>query len=669
MADISSILGSSWQVAPKVIASPEDQLRQAMLAHGITPPDSIHLDGVLHRFKSSTKGSPGNGDKTGWYVCFGDGVPAGRFGCWRSGEDVSFKADIGRVLTSADEMAISRRAAEAKILRDAEKQKSQQVVSNTVEAIWAGCMGASPDHPYLARKGIKPNGARITGDGRLAVPLYDEDGVLSTLQYIDSDGGKLYHPGGATGGKFNIIGSTEEPGTMYVAEGFATAATIHEITGRPCVVAYSASNIVPVVAQLHGIYKDIVIVADNDASGVGQKYAEQASAKYGVRMVMPLIQGDANDYVQAGHDLAILLAPQQPSYKLNRAKLLASQPAPIKWLVKGWIQEQALIMVHGPSGGGKTFVVLDWLMNMASNKTDWFGHKVKPANIVYLAGEGHHGMRGRIAGWMHKNNVDDPNLWVSEAGCDLNTAEGYKKVVEAIRALEVKPDAITVDTLHRFMLGDENSAQDAKTMLDACAALMAEFQCTVILVHHTGVADEAQHRARGSSAWRGALDIEISIVPAKDDQPMEIVQRKAKDSELMEPIFARLVSMEIPNWFDEDGDAVTTAILERSEASEKESKKESDAGGQHKNLFQRAWFATGAEVRGDAPYLSRSGLRDKLLADGYKDRTVTNMLNRSEKAKLVGFLTLQNSIDAFEHGWIVTDEVWASAMILAKGLP
>jgi phage/plasmid primase-like uncharacterized protein len=36
----------------------------------------------------------------------------------------------------------------------------------------------------LARKGINPHGARITGDGRLIVPLYDQDGTLSSLQYI-----------------------------------------------------------------------------------------------------------------------------------------------------------------------------------------------------------------------------------------------------------------------------------------------------------------------------------------------------------------------------------------------------------------------------------------------------------------------------------------------------
>ena len=62
------------------------------------------------------------------------------------------------------------------------------------------------------------------------MPLFDKDGSLATLQYIDNEGGKLYHPGGEAGGKFWMVGSLDEPGTLYVAEGFATAATIYETT-------------------------------------------------------------------------------------------------------------------------------------------------------------------------------------------------------------------------------------------------------------------------------------------------------------------------------------------------------------------------------------------------------------------------------------------------------
>jgi phage/plasmid primase-like uncharacterized protein len=668
MADLSKVLGGPWAPPPeKLVAPPEAQLIDAMRSAGLQPPEEILMDGKIHRFKSGTKGAPGHGDKPGWYLVFGDGIPAGRFGCWRAGMEVTWRADVGRKLTQTEEMSHAKRLAEAKALRDAALERQHQVASETVEKIWTTANPANAEHPYLAKKGIQTHGARITGDGRLVLPLYDEDGTLATLQYIDHEGGKLYHPGGQTGGKFWMVGSLDEPGTLFVAEGFATAATIHETTDRPVVVAYSASNLVPVTGTLREMYgatQDIVIVADHDQSGVGQRYAEQASAKYGARMVMPPILGDANDYAQAGHDLAGLLMPPADDW-LIPADDFCAQPSPISWLVKRWIQSQALVMVHGPSGGGKTFVVLDWCLRMASGTEDWAGHKVRQGNVVYLAGEGHHGLRGRVAAWKHHHKAGKLAMWLSKDGCDLNTPTGYLKVVEQVRMLKDRPSVIVVDTLHRFLLGDENSAQDAKTMLDACNALMQEFNCSVILVHHTGVSDEAQHRARGSSAWRGALDIEISIVPGKEGVPMQIVQRKSKDAELAETIHVELQQVVIPGWRDEDDQQVTSAVIIQAQAPtapKKESKLDA-----HRKTFENAWWGTGAEIREGLPYVSRSALKDKLAADGRKPRTIENDLSAAYPEKLIGALILSEIISPLEHGWLVIDDVQSSAMMMRKG--
>jgi len=670
MADLSNILGGPWSPPlEKRVDAPEDQLKNAMVNAGLKPPDVIHLDGKLHRFQSGTRGEVGH-DKPGWYIAFSDGVPAGRFGCWRSGLESSWKADIGRSLTMSESMAQERRLTEAKTQRDAEVKKTREVAANTVDLIWSQAGAASPEHPYLQRKGIKVHGARITGDGRLMVPLYTEDGELSSIQYISGDGDKKYHPGAATGGMFNILGTLDDATTLYIGEGFATAATITQVMASPCVAAYSASNLVIVAKIMREAHPtlDICIVADHDASGVGQRYAEQASAKYGVRMTMPPVLGDANDYVQAGHDLALLLKPPAPATDyLIHADGFSEQPAPISWLVKHWIQDKALVMVHGPSGGGKTFVTLDWMLHIASGKTAWFGHKVKSGNMVYLAGEGHHGLRSRIAAWKHHNSVSNLNMWVSKSGLDLNTPEGYLKVVEAIRTLKIKPDVITVDTLHRFMAGDENSAQDAKTMLDACAALMQEFGCTVILVHHTGVSEEAQHRARGSSAWRGALDIEISVIPAKGDKSIEIVQRKSKDAEMAAPVYVDLESVAIPGWLDEDGEAVTSAVVVKGEVPETKQKSSGDLFVD----FEKAWWLSGAEDRGGAPYLTKSVMREFAITNGIssfpKAKAEGSRRNLIDgKAPYITKLIDAGLIEPHENGWIVIDPGEASGMMLKK---
>jgi hypothetical protein len=310
-------------------------------------------------------------------------------------------------------------------------------------------------------------------------------------------------------------------------------------------------------------------------------------------------------------------------------------------------------------------------MSMASGLPEWSGNKVKKANVVYLAGEGHAGLRGRIAAWKQNRKVSKMDMWVSKSGCDLNTSQGYQQVSEQLRSMQIQPNVIVVDTLHRFLKGDENSAQDTKTMLDACAALMMEFNCTVILVHHTGVSDEAQHRARGSSAWRGALEIEISIVPGKGDAPMEIIQRKSKDSELAEPLYCTLESVAIEGWIDEDGEPVSSAVIEFADAPVK-AQKESTFD-KNLRLFKNAWWRSGAEVGvGGMPVLSKSALIQYLVDEGlYAEKAVRNQVTASKHNGFIGTLVIpemikvnfvNNEIREFE---VINPELGA-VMLVAK---
>ena len=189
-----------------------------------------------------------------------------------------------------------------------------------------------------------------------------------------------------------------------------------------------------------------------------------------------------------------------------------------------------------------------------------------------------------------------------------------------------------------------------------------EFSCTVILVHHTGVSSEAQHRGRGSSAWRGALDIEISVVPG---ETIEIVQRKSKDAEEAASVFAELQSVPIKGWFYEDGDPSTSAVLIEGEAPVKP-KKDSPLA-KHQKMFENAWWDSGAEDINGEPYLTRSALASKLESDGMAKRTIENMMTPSYETKTIGSLMLSNLIVKRESGWVVVDAVWAAAMMLNRG--
>lgn len=677
MADLSKILGGPWSPPPeKRVDPPEAQLRDAMIGAGLTPPDEIVFDGKIHRFRSGTKGSAGHGDKPGWYLVFGDGVPAGRFGCWRAGVEITWRADIGRKLSDAEEMIFAKRMAEAQALRNAALERQREVAADTVEQIWISGVAAHQDHPYLARKGIQTHGVRTTGDGRLMVPLYDDSGQLSSLQYIDKDGGKLYHPGGKTGGCFWIVGTMDEPGVLYIAEGFATAATIHEVTGRPCVVAYSASNLVPVTGHIrerHGPQQPIIIVADHDRSGTGQKYADQASAKYGARVVIPPIEGmDANDYAQAGYDLTSLLVQQTGSAVIDKLKavfgdqLSDDYEAPDE-LVEGLMTMGSSVVVYGDSNSGKTFWALSVATAIATG-SECYGRQTDPGLVIYLASEAPASIRSRMQAIKKFYGCNLENLVMVPVPMNFYTGDqDATDVIELVRAVEeIKGKQVRLiigDTLARMSAGaNENSGEDMGPVMARFDQVATATGAAMMIIHHNG--KDAARGARGWSGIRAHIDTEIEVTEKDGVRSVNVTKQRELPSK-GETIYFKLEVIEMGET-KFGGIATTCVAIQDDEPDVKPDQKKDSKVSDFLKTFENAWTNTNCETRQNKPYVSKSALRDKLIAGGYTPRSADNMTSPSYTGKMVSVLLTAEIIEPHEHGWIVVNEVHASAMMMLK---
>lgn len=242
---------------------------QAIEAAGMAAPDVIHADGMLHRFSPSGK----RRDMAGWYVLYLDGLPAGVFGCWRSGLVQTWCAKASHSLTSAQRDALRQRVRNAKALRDADIQQRQQQAQTMALARWntaSPLLAGMQAHPYLKSKGVQGFGLRVeTGTDLLLVPMRDATGTLHSLQTISETGEKRFIAGGRVQGCYHAIGQI---GTaLVVAEGFATAASIHEATGLAVATAFSANNLFPVARALRQKYPGLplVLAADDDYATEG----------------------------------------------------------------------------------------------------------------------------------------------------------------------------------------------------------------------------------------------------------------------------------------------------------------------------------------------------------------------------------------------------------------
>lgn len=196
---------------------------------------------------------------------------------------------------SVEEQA--RRKAESEARRQAaeqERQQTQQRVKGTAQKIWNSSRPASLSHPYLAAKGIT-NPDAIAGlrqnkykdNDNLIIPVLYENEIVN-LQSINQDGGKRFLAGGQVQGAYAFIGKADdvEKVGVVMAEGYATAASIYEATGKPVIIAFDAGNMVAVAERLAQKLPQnvpVVIAVDNDASQTGIKKAIQAAALLGDR--------------------------------------------------------------------------------------------------------------------------------------------------------------------------------------------------------------------------------------------------------------------------------------------------------------------------------------------------------------------------------------------------
>ena len=244
-----------------------DTFRDAMLEHLGCVPDVIEADGKAHRFSTSGK----KGDLAGRYILHIDGgIPAGYFECHRQGIKRTWRAgrDLVPELSAEERLAIHKQAELNKARKQrAETKKQAETVDQAVN-IWRVAESAPFDYPYLIKKNIKPNNAKLYG-AALIIPMYDISGRLWNLQRIFSDGSKRFLSGGRKRGLFTVLGGGKlaDSTRALVVEGWATGCTVSALEpGLPVIVAFDAGNLAPVVGAILGKYHDLslTIVADDD---------------------------------------------------------------------------------------------------------------------------------------------------------------------------------------------------------------------------------------------------------------------------------------------------------------------------------------------------------------------------------------------------------------------
>ena len=223
---------------------------------------------------------------------------------------------------------------------------------------------------------------------------------------------------------------------------------------------------------------------------------------------------------------------------------------PPEYVIDEVLQRRGLSLIFGPSGSGKTHVALSLATTIAGSGADWFGHSVEhPGLVVFLAGEGHFGLRIRLA-LLSQKAGEAPHMITSDAGTDMSDPRAVAALIGQLKALDEPIRAVFVDTLNRnFGGGDENSTQDMTRFVAGCSKVVEELDTMCVVVHHTGLSEKT--RPRGSSVLFAAMDQAYGV--AMNNGFIELYNTKQKEGPQIDSLNFRLIEERITA-FDEAAD-------------------------------------------------------------------------------------------------------------------
>ncbi|WP_031568695.1 toprim domain-containing protein [Acidithiobacillus thiooxidans] len=268
---------------------------------GPASPSALVADGLLHRHRIE-------GDKpgslNGWHVLHLDSPASGAAGNWRTGARLTWCGKRLQSLTASERALLSQRIEQdRKRAQEAQEARHRDAAAKAAR-IWADAAPASPRHPYLERKGIAPGIARQSG-ASLVLPVVDFSGALHGLQFIDEQGGKRFISGMAKQGHFIPTGKAPDgTRTLYIAEGWATAATIQAMRPNVCTIAAcDAGNLPSVATAARRTWGGVPIVIAPDFDKVGQEKGREACTQVGGHWLptpadLPTSCTDWNDWRQ-----------------------------------------------------------------------------------------------------------------------------------------------------------------------------------------------------------------------------------------------------------------------------------------------------------------------------------------------------------------------------------
>lgn len=431
----------------------------ALFLSGFKPPKVLR-DGVIDRIADPTdKGK----SKSGWYIYNQyEDIAIGVYGSWKGyPERIVWTSRSEHSLSFQQRIKLNEEIKEAEAKRKIEEERLRNEAAENAFKLWDKAKDATQENAYIKKKKVKVyDGVREDGD-TLLIPVCI-DGHLTSLQKIKPDSTKRFLTGGRTKGCYFRIDGDERK--IYIAEGYATAASIAEATGNCCYVSFSAHNLYEVAESLKEKKQEskIIIAADNDDTC--RNKAQQIQDALGIEPIYPKEpHNDFNDWhVAEGIEaLTACLTKEAKKYKKQEKKNHANDFIPTGVLSK-------IINYYNATSGNDQplFAVQCAIATCSVILGRSFQTNFSNRSSLFLLNIAKSG-----TGKEHAKKVME-NILEATNNSHLIAGDGYTSASAVVSALQERPRHITViDEFSKYLQAASNKYGNSHLM-EANAQLM-----------------------------------------------------------------------------------------------------------------------------------------------------------------------------------------------------
>jgi len=206
-------------------------------------------------------------------------------------------------------------------------------------------------------------------------------------------------------------------------------------------------------------------------------------------------------------------------------------------------------ILYSPTKTGKSFLALSWAAAVQAGNSWLNSYDVQQGQVVYVIAEGGQGdwklrIKALQKGYRQAKTREQLNKMQVIFDQPLLDTRDIDKLIEVLEKVNPLPALVILDTKARTSSGSETSGQDTNLYVHAVDRIRAQFNCSVLVVDHTPLADVT--RTRGHSGLMAAADMLIRIEkPEKGPGLAKIICENARSCEPFEDICIEFISERI----------------------------------------------------------------------------------------------------------------------------